>query len=98
MNLPTARLLGLSLAVRERRTTQAWEAIIVDSVVRHYGALFGAQLRSLSLVCGPPGARARGEHGTGVIPIAEIPDHFTSVLTSNRADDRSRPRFSGRLR
>ncbi|MBF4549341.1 Panacea domain-containing protein [Pseudoclavibacter sp. VKM Ac-2888] len=67
----------------ERLTAE--EAVIVDSVVRQYGALFGAQLQSLSLVCGPPWVRARGEHGTGLIPLDEIRDHFTSALRADRA-------------
>ncbi len=59
--------------------------MIVDSIVRRYGALFGKQLRSLSLVCGSPWARARSEHGTGVIPLDEIREHFTSALSAGRA-------------
>lgn len=61
------------------------ETIVVDAVVRNYGALSGPQLRSLAHVCGPPWAWARTRADGGVasdevIPIAEIRHHFVTVL------------------
>lgn len=61
------------------------ETIVVDAVVRNYGALSGAQLRAMDHVCGPPWARARDRTNGAIashveIPVSDIRHHFAMIL------------------
>lgn len=66
------------------------EAIVINAVVRNYGALSGTQLRTMAHVCGPPWARARDRANGAIasdveIPVIDIRHHFAMILGSARA-------------